>query len=226
MAKEKIEKEVKQNVDVVASKSEQFFEKNKKLIFGILAAVVIVGLLVLAYSHFIYQPKCSEAQGQMVAAENSFAAGEYELSLNGDGNVLGFAQIIEDYGAKAGDDVYYYAGVAAYQTGKFQEAVDYLAKYKGSDAILLARAKACMGDAYVCLGEDSYEKAVSCYKEAVSAADNEFAAGYLIKEGTVLEKLGKKDAALECYKTAKEKYPRSIDAMDIDRYISAIEVGE
>ena len=56
-----------------------------------------------------------------------------------------------------------------------------------------------------------------------SVADNAFAASYLVKEGLALEQLGDKAAALECYKTIKDKYPQSIEAFDIDRYIAAVE---
>ena len=60
-------------------------------------------------------------------------------------------------------------------------------------------------------------------QKAVAKADNAYAAAYLVKEGLVLEKLGKKAEALDCYKTVKDKYPQSIEAYDIDRYISAVE---
>ena len=44
-----------------------------------------------------------------------------------------------------------------------------------------------------------------------------------MKEGLALEQLGDKAAALECYKTVKDKYPQSVEAFDIDRYIAAVE---
>jgi len=209
---------------VEVSKSEQFYNKYKKVIWGVLGAIVVIGLLTLAGVKFIYQPKCAEAQEQMVAAEKAFAEGNFEIALNGDGNALGFAQIIEDYGTKAGKAVYLYAGVSALQLGQAEDAVSYLKKYNGKDAILLGRAKACLGDAYVALGEDKYEAAVKCYKEAVKAADNVFAATYLLKEGVTLEALGKKDEAIECYKAIKENYPMSVEAYDVDKYIAGAEV--
>lgn len=118
------------------SKTDQFFRENKKTIYGVLIALVVIALGVIAYQKFYAQPKGEEAAAQMFPAEANFRNGEFELALNGDGNVLGFAQIINDFGAKGGKDVYFYAGVCELQLGNYQEAINYLKKYNGKDAIL------------------------------------------------------------------------------------------
>ena len=209
-----------ENIEQTVSATEQFFNENKKTIWGVVAAVLVIGLCVLAYNKFIYQPKCVEAMQQAYPAEMSFQAGEYELALNGDGNNLGFADIIADYGTKAGKAVYLYAGICELQLGNNEEALSYLKKYNGKEPILAARAKACEGDAYVALGD--YEAAVRSYKAAVNAADNVFAAGYLLKEGSALEALDRKADALACYKAIEEKYPQSLEAYDIAKYIARV----
>ncbi len=157
----------------------------------------------------------------MFPAEASFRSGEYDLALNGDGNVLGFSQIIDDFGAKAGKDVYFYAGICELQLGNYQEAVNYLKKYKGKESILKARAIAAMGDAYV--GLEKYDDALGCFDKAAAAADNIFAATYLLKAGVVCEELGNTDKALTYYNKIKDQYPQSIEGYDIDKYISRIE---
>lgn len=220
--KSKTKEEVRQEqVETSVSKFEQFYEKYKNIIWIVLGAIVVVWLGILGYQRYIYQPKCAEAQEQAFPAEGSFAAGEYELALNGDGNVLGFAEIIDSYGTKAGKAVYLYAGICELQLGDFESAVSYLKKYNGKEPIMAARALACLGDAYV--GLEDYKAAVASYKKAVAKADNTFAAAYLVKEGLALEKLGDKAAALECYNVIKDKYPQSIEAYEIDRYITAVE---
>ncbi len=220
--KSKTKEEVRQEqVETSVSKFEQFYEKYNKVIWGVIIAIVVVWLAVLAYHKYIYQPKCAEAQEQAYPAEASFRDGEYELALNGDGNVLGFTEIIDSYGTKAGKAVYMYAGVSALRLGNFEDAVKYLKKYNGKEPILAARALACLGDAYV--GLEDYKAAIAAYKKAVAKADNVYAAGYLVKEGLALEKIGDKAAALKCYKTVKADYPQSMEAYDIDRYIAAVE---
>ena len=209
-----------ENIQQTVSKTDEFFKKNKKVILGAVGAVVVVGLAVLAYNKFIYQPKCAEAMQQCYPAEMNFQAGEYELALNGDGNVLGFADIISDYGTKAGQAVFMYAGICEYKLGNFSEALDYLKKYNGKDAILAARAESCKGDAYVGLGD--INAAVKCFEAAAGKSDNVFAAGYLLKAGIAYEELGDKAAALACYEQIKDKYSSSIEGYDIDKYISRV----
>ena len=205
----------------VSSKTDEFFKENGKLLWGIVIAVAVIALAILGYQKFIYQPKCAEAMQQTYPAEMNFQAGEYELALNGDGNVLGFAEIIKEYGNKAGNAVYMYAGVCEYQLGNFQDAIDYLGKYSGKEPILAARAEACKGDAYVGLG--NYEQAIKCFEAAAAKADNIFAAAYIFKAGIAYEELGNKAEALRCYKEIEDKYPQSIEAYDIDKYISRVE---
>ena len=218
-------KEIKnENVEAVVeavSKTEQFFNKNGKLIGGIAAGIVVVAAIVFCWYKFAYQPALQEAQGQMAYAEENFRGGDYELALNGDGNTLGFVQIIDEYGTKAGKAVYFYAGVCELQLGNFESAIKYLETYKGSDAILEARATACIGDAYV--GLEDYGKALNYFEKAAKAADNMFAAGYLLKAGAVAEKLGENAKALSFYQTIKDQYPQSMEGYEIDKYIGRIE---
>ena len=219
MAKE-IKNENAEAVVEAVSKTEKFFQDNGKLISIICAAFVVACALVFCWFKFAYQPKVNEAQGQMAAAEQNFRAGDFELALNGDGNALGFVQIIDEYGKKAGKAVYFYAGVCELQLGEWEQAIKYLESYKGKDTILAARATACIGDAYV--GLEDYKKALG-YFEKAAQADNMYAAGYLLKAGAVAEALGENDKALSFYKKIKDQYPQSVEAYDVDKYIGRIE---
>ena len=203
------------------SKTELFFSSNKVAIISVIAVLIIAGAGFFLWHKYGYMPQKAAAQEQMYPAEANFRSGEYELALNGDGNVLGFAQIIEDYGHKAGEAVYFYAGVCELQLGNYSEALGYLTSYRGKDKILLARATACIGDAYT--GLEDYAKAAAYFEKAAAIADNMFAAGYLLKAGVTYEELGQKDKALAAYKTIKDKYPQSMQGYDIDKYISRIE---
>ena len=218
-------KEIKnQNAEAVVeavSKTEKFFNENGKLISIIAAVVVVLAAGVFCGYKFAYQPKVDEAQGQMAYAEQNFRAGDFELALNGDGNVLGFAQVIEEYGVKAGQAVYFYAGVCELQLGNWESAIKYLNLYNGKDAILKARATACIGDAYV--GLENYSKALGYFEKAAATVDNMFAAGYLLKAGVTAEKLGQNAKALAFYNKIKDQYSSSAEGYDIDKYIGRIE---
>ena len=218
-------KEIKnENVEAVVeavSKTEQFLNKNGKLIGGIAAGIVVVAAIVFCWYKFAYQPAVQEAQGQMAYAEENFRGGDYELALNGDGNTLGFVQIIDEYGAKAGEAVNFYAGVCELQLGNWDLAVKYLQAYNGKDEILKARAIACLGDAYV--GLEEYAKALNYFEKAAAVIDNVYAAGYLLKAGIVAEKLGENAKALGFYETIKDQYPQSMEAYEIDKYIGRVQ---
>lgn len=207
-------------IDAKIAKAQDWLDNNKKYIYYVIGAIVVVALLVLGYSKLIYQPKAAEAMEQAFPAELNFQNNEFELALNGDGNVLGFADVIDTYGKKAGKATYLYAGICELQLGNFQEALGYLKKYNGKEPILAARAKACEGDAYI--GLENYSAAVKCYEAAMAKGDNMLAAPYCVKAGLAYEKLGNNAKALECYKTVKDRYPQSVEAYDIDRYISRI----
>ena len=228
MAKEvKKENEAAANVANAVSKTEQFLETNKKLIWGIIGAlVVIAGISYICYK-FVYLPKKAEAQEQMYKAEANFRAGNYELALNGDGNVLGFEQIINDYGAKGGEDVYLYAAICELNiedtTGTANDkALKYLAKYSSKDATMAGRAEGLKGDVYCNKAE--YAKAAACFVKAAEVSDNVFSAGYLVKAGQAYEALGENAKALAAYKKVKDNYPQSMEAYDIDKYITRVEV--
>ena len=206
------------------SSVEKFFNENGKTIWICIAVLALVILGAIAFNKFVTQPKRAEARAQMFPAEQAFQSQQWEIALKGDGNIAGFEQIIQDYGSKGGESVYLYAGECALQLGEFEDAISYLKKYDGKDAILAARALSCEGDAYVGLGQ--FEEALSCFKKAADKIDNPFAATYLKKAGLVCEELGKKDEALALYKKIKDSYPRSIEGYDIDKYISRIENAE
>jgi tetratricopeptide (TPR) repeat protein len=222
MAKKSTEQEQRQqNVAEAVSKTELFFQKNSKLIYGCVAAVLLIALAVLAYNRFILQPQKEKAQTAMFKAEQKFIQGDYELALKGDDNNMGFEEIIDTYGKKGGASVYLYAGSCALQTGDFDKAIQYFKKYDGEEKILLSRAQAGIGDAYV--GLEDYKNALAAYEKAAATADNLFAAGYLLKAGQVAEELGDKDKALSYYKKIKDQYPNAVEASDIDKYITRIE---
>jgi tetratricopeptide (TPR) repeat protein len=222
------ELERQERVNETVSKTDQFFRENKKTIYGVLIALLVIGLAIVGYYKLSYQPKAKEAARQMYPAEASFRSGEYDLALNGDGNVLGFSQILEDYGAKGGKDIYLYAGLCEYNLGNYQQAVDYLKSYKGKEPLMKARCLAGIADAYT--GLEDYNEALNYYQKALAVTENlnedfvnVFNATYMLKAGVACEEIGDKAKALEFYKTIKDRYPQSIEGYDIDKYISRIE---
>ena len=216
------EKENAEAIVEAVSKTDLFFQKNKKLIIGIIVALVVVGAIFFCWHRFAYVPAVEEARQQMFPAENVFRAEQYELALNGDENIMGFSQIIDQYGKKAGKAVYFYAGICAYNLADYDAAISYLRSYKSGDDILAPRAIACLGDCYV--AKEDYATAVGYFEKAAKASDNIYAAKYLLKAGITCEALNQTDKALAFYNQIKTNYPDSVEGMEVDKYISRIEI--
>ncbi|MBO4446847.1 MAG: tetratricopeptide repeat protein [Bacteroidales bacterium] len=216
----KTREEIRQeNIETTVSSAEKFLTENKKKIWTVFWVVVLVSLAGLAYYKYVYKPAAEEAQQMAYLSEISFQEGNWEEALNGNDEAPGFASVIDEYGSKAGEAVYMYAGICELQLGNYESAINYLKQYGGKDPILKARALACLGDAYSEL--EQYEDACSAYAKAVAVADNDFAAGYLLKQGLSLRKLGKEAEAVKCFETIKNKYPQSVEAYDVDKFITS-----
>lgn len=209
-------------VGAAVSKTEVFFKKYGNLLMWICAGVIAAVAIVLAILQFYIKPLKAEAVNQTFVAEQYFRADDFEKALNGDGNALGFAQIIDEYGSKGGEIVYFYAGVCELKLGNAESAISYLEKYKAQDPILYPRALSCIGDGYVMA--ENYEKGLSYFIKAAKFADNTFAASYLLKAGITCEELGKKADALKYYNEIKDKYPQTYEGYEIDKYISRLTV--
>ena len=224
MAQNKQQEAQQEQVATTVSGVEAFFKKNQKWIEWALIALVVIIFGIFAYNRWVVAPARQEAQQQMYQAEQSFRNNDFETALNGDGNVLGFKDIIDSYGSRAGKSAYLYAGLCNLQLGNYEEAISYLKKYSTKDKLMQGRAWCAMGDAYSNLQD--YTSALNWYKKAAALEDNAYTATYLFKAALVSEELGDKAGALKLYKEIETKYPQTLEGYDIQKYISRIENAE
>lgn len=160
----------------------------------------------------------------MFMAVDYFEKDSFNLAVNGDGNYLGFLDIIEDYGiTKAANRAKYYAGISFLHMGQFEDAIDYLNDFKTDDLLLGPIAEGAKGDAYLELGET--DKALKQYEKAYSLTDNELTTPiYMMKAANLLESMDELEDALALYKDIKEKYPDSTEGTSVERYIARVEI--
>jgi tetratricopeptide (TPR) repeat protein len=93
-----------------------------------------------------------------------------------------------------------------------------LDKFSADDQLVSPALMGTMGNCYAQLGQ--LEKAAATLMKAASKADSHALSPiYLIQAGQIYEKLGKNSEAISAYKTVKEKYFNSYQAMEIDKYI-------
>ena len=144
----------------------------------------------------------------------------YAQALNGDSiGFAGFVKVADEYsGTKAANLAKAYMGLCYAHLGKYDEAVKALDSFDGDDQMVAPAMKGAMGNCYAQLGQ--LDKAASMLLKAANAADNNSLSPiYLLQAGEILVKQGKYDDAIQAYTTIKDKYFRSYQAMDIDKYI-------
>lgn len=204
--------------------AETWVEKNSKTVIGIVA-VILVGLA--GYFGFNYYTGVQnvEAQKEMFQAIYYFEQDSLEQALNGDGNNLGFINIVEDYGmTEAANLSNYYAGVCYLKQGKFEVARLYLEDFSSKDLLVQARAYSLIGDTF--MEENKFEDAAQYYNKAANYKANKyFSPAYLMKEALAYEKLNENDKAIAVYETVISQYAESAEYQNARKYLAKLQTN-
>jgi TolA-binding protein len=200
--KEEHKHELLENPEALKEKlagAETWLESNPKIVIGLgLAILLIVG----GYFGFRFYKDSQNklAQNEMFQAVFYFEADSLDKALNGDGNNLGFLNIIDDYGiTDAANLANYYAGVCYLKQGKFELARLYLEEQK-------------------------YEDAAAYYKKAADYKPNKyFSPAYLMKEALAYEKLKQNDKAKEAYEKIITQYWDSDEYQEAKKFKARLE---
>jgi tetratricopeptide (TPR) repeat protein len=227
MAKKEESKDLLENPEVIQEKLEgieHWVEKNPKLLIGIVGALVLVAGGFFGYRYYVGNQDV-QAQKEMFQAVRYFEADSLNLALNGDGNNLGFLQIIDDYGlSKAGNLANFYAGFIYLKQGKFPLAIFHLQDFKANDLLVQARAYSLTGDAY--MEQKDFENAAKYYDKAASYKPNkEFTPTYLMKAALAYEKLNNTEKAKAAYQTIIDTYFESSEVQNAKKFKAKLEVN-
>ena len=219
--------EVFSKLDETASKTEDFVAKNQNIIIGLVAGIAILTIGYLDYQKFIAAPKELDAASEMFVAQQNFEKATngvasdslYNLALNGSEGKFGFLKIADEYSSTAaGNLANYYAGISYLNTGKYDQAIEFLENFKSDDMILGALAKGAIGDAYS--QKNQPKEALDYYVKASDYNKNDFTTPrFLLKAGKTALSLGKKDDALKYFNEIKEKYEATPEGSSVDALI-------
>lgn len=208
-----------------------FYENNKKMVQyvggGLLAIVAV-----FCFFKFYYLPEQeSEASNEIFWAEDFFAKDSFNIALKG-GNMVystegqkpmkGFEQIAEEYGmTKTGNLANYYTGICYLRTGKFEQAIEFLSKFNGSDELISSVAIGAIGDAHMELNHSA--DAIKYYLKAADNSNNSFTTPlYLKKAGFAYELAGNYAEALKVYERIKREYQKSNEAQEMEKTIAKV----
>lgn len=209
-----------EQIEEATISTEQFIEKNQKLIVRGILLVLVVAALIFGYHRFYKEPLAKEALTKLATAEENFGKDSFNLALHGDDNAYGLLDIIDKYGSTpSGNLAQYYAGLSYLYLGEYQNAIKHLEKFSSKDRVFSNLAKSNIGDAYMEMGD--YRNAAEYYKRATSANTNELTAPQiLMKAGLAYEKANDFKSALAMYEKLEKEFSKSIEAGEIEKYIT------
>ena len=234
MSKQKEEgKDILENPEVLQEKVmgiEHWIEANPKIVFGVLGILLLVVAGFFGYRYYI-ENQNEQAQREMFQAIRYFEKyidsgnDSLNIALKGDGNNLGFEDIIEDYGrTQAGNLANFYAGAICLKQGKFKLGRLYLEDFSSSDLLVQARAYSLIGDSY--MDEKDYENAARFYNKAANYEPNKyFSPTYLMKEALAYEKLQQNDKAIQVYQKIVDQYWDSNEFQTARKYKARLETN-
>ncbi len=219
MAKKQTKEPVDIDLTEAYSKTERFINENQNVVTSITVAIALIIGGYFGISRLYIEPLEEEAQSQMFMAQQYFDMDSFRLALEGDGNYLGFIDIMDEYAwTKSGNLANYYAGISYLHQGDFESAIDYLDGFNCDDPVINSMALGAVGDAYMEMEES--DKGIKYYGKAANHSDNEFTAPYfLLKYGMALEMNGNLEQAQEAYERIKNDYPDTQQGRDIEKYI-------
>jgi len=212
-----------EGIESALTRSEQFIEDNQKILTYVLTGIIIVVLAIIGGNRYYFKPKNADASANMYMAERYFEIDSFSRALYGYGTYPGFLQIIDDYGiTKSAKLAKYYAGICFSQLGQYDDAIEYLNKFKTKDILVGAAKYSTLGDVYVDMQD--YTKAVSMYKKGLDKYSNNFSGPILLKKlGIVYEETGDYKSALDAYRKIEREYPDSPEGREIKKYIGRVE---
>lgn len=226
-----IEEQSTENVSFI-SKSEQFIEKYKNVIIGVVIAIVVIVLGIFGFKKFISEPRQAKANTESFPAEAYFSyaieaesAGDYRHALYGDSTSndkysIGLLAIIDKYGSTpAGNRAKYEAGICYLHLGQYKEALKCLDSYKGKDQLTPVLDEMMLGD--VEAEQQNFDAAIKHYNKAANMDDNPITAPFaLFKAGVSYLAKNDKAKAEECFQKVKNDYPESSLSMQMDGFIT------
>jgi len=190
------------------TKGEQFIEKNKISIFiiGGVIAVIFIGIFLFRYYK---QNQNQRAQTEMFQAQYYFEKDSLNKALMGDGNKLGFLDIIEEYPlSEAANLARFYAGTIYLKQGSYEDAIGHLKKFEGNDLVVQPRAYSLIGDAY--MEQGLYSDAAEQYEKAAKYEPNEYTSPlYWKKAAIAYEKMQNYESAVDAYSKIVDQYKDS-----------------
>jgi tetratricopeptide (TPR) repeat protein len=191
-----------------SSQNENFFDKYRKAITYVSAALVLVLGSYFAYEYAYAKPRNHEAEVAFWKAYNYFMIDSTEWALNGKDDALGFESIIAQYdGTPAAELSHYCAAIIYRDKGDFGAALSHFEQVNVDDQAVSVYVTGNIGDMHVEMG--NLDEGVKHFEKAAAASKangtRDYLAGeYYLKAARVYMEQNNKDKAKETLEKALE----------------------
>jgi len=214
MSKEETKKEeTLVDIQQVASKTEMFFEENRKSITIGMSVIVLVLGGFFAYQFLYKKPKEVEASNAAIRADLLVEMDSLRLAVMGDANFEGYEAIAANYsGTKVADRAHFWCGVYYRDVAKdYATALDHFKQVGFSDEALSVEVTGCIGDMYVM--NNNLEEGASWLEKAAKQANNSASRDftgplYNLKASKVYMELGQDDKAIALLQYVVDNYDK------------------
>jgi tetratricopeptide (TPR) repeat protein len=201
-----------------SSRFMHFYENNKAAVIGGGIGIVLAVGLIIGYTIYSGNQQ-EEAINLLGIAEQEMLQGNYQEALNGNEEefTLGFVQIAENYGGtKAGNLAQYYAAIAEYELGNYEQALNYIQDYDVPEGILGVAPISMHANILVEL--DRHGEAAAQFERAADWDENTSTTPYnLYKAAEAHSEVGNTEQALAHIETIINEYPNSQQIAQAER---------
>ncbi|MCY4233090.1 MAG: hypothetical protein OXE59_05045 [Bacteroidetes bacterium] len=199
---------------------------NRNVLIGSAVGVILIVAGFFGYN-YIQDTRNIQAQEFLGAILLEYEDSNYQIALDGNGEVLGLVDIIDRYGTTpAGNTAKFYAANAHFELQQYDLALELFESYDAKNDFLGASATA--GRAAIYELREEYLRAGDLFKHAADMDDNNTlrAPYYLRSAARAYVESGDLESAIEVIHEAKENYPET-DLLDefnfMLGYVTALE---
>lgn len=223
MSKEK-EKEIDAAGEII-SRGEKFAERYANLIIYCVLGIIVVAFGIWAYIQYVSKPRAAKASAELFRSEERFILGEDSTVLRASGvSEEGVLRIIKEYSStNAANLSHVYAGIAYYDLGEYEKALNELKQFKAKENMVAPSVIRLMGDCAVEL--DRLDEAIKYFEKAADMASNDVVSpSCLVKAARVYEAQKKYDKAIAAYNKIVTNYYTSSEVEQVKADIARLEL--
>lgn len=197
------------------SSIEQRVENNKKSIYWVVGAIIVVAAVIMGYVYGIHNPNMNEARTEIAKADMEVSLGNDSLAL------AQYKSVADNFSNSAANRANLDAAILLYEDGKYEEAAAYINKFDAEGVIVGPASQSLLGDCYV--NFKKYDEALGAYDKAISLSNDNslYTPLFMIKKATVYRELKNYAAEADVFQTIKDKYPTFTQSynFDLDKYL-------